>query len=80
MTPPVCPSDAGYCFPAAVISHTVWLYFRFPLGLRMVEGMLAARGIIVSNEGVRRRRASLAGTSPTGSGGACLRPEQVVSG
>jgi hypothetical protein len=26
----------------------VWLYFRFPLGLRMVEELLAARGIIVS--------------------------------
>ena len=23
----------------------VWLYFRFPLSLRMVEEMLAARGI-----------------------------------
>src|SRR4028118_738967 len=45
---------AGYRFPAEVISHAVWLYFRFPLGLRMVEEMLAARGIIVSNETVRR--------------------------
>jgi transposase-like protein len=30
----------------------VWLYFRFPLGLRMVEELLAARGIIVSHETV----------------------------
>ena len=45
---------AGYRFPAEVISHAVWLYFRFPLGLRMVEEMLAARGIIVSHETVRR--------------------------
>ena len=37
---------AGYRFPAEIISHAVWLYFRFPLGLRMVEEMLAARGII----------------------------------
>ena len=36
---------AGYRFPAEVISHAVWLYFRFPLSLRMVEEMLAARGI-----------------------------------
>ena len=28
-------------FPAEVIAHTVWLYFRFPLRLRMVEDMLA---------------------------------------
>ena len=37
----------GYRFPAEIISHAVWLYFRFPLGLRMVEKLLAARGIIV---------------------------------
>src|SRR5919206_2556792 len=45
---------AGHRFPAEVISHAVWLYFRFPLGLRMVEEMLAARGIVVSHETVRR--------------------------
>ncbi|EIM30832.1 hypothetical protein MicloDRAFT_00003590 [Microvirga lotononidis] len=33
---------ARHRFPAAVISHAVWLYFRFPLSLRMVEEMLAA--------------------------------------
>ena len=27
-------------FPAEIISHAVWLYFRFPLSLRMVEDML----------------------------------------
>jgi putative transposase len=41
-------------FPAEVISHAVWLYFRFPLSLRMVEEMLAARGIEVSHETVRQ--------------------------
>src|SRR3569832_1054404 len=56
MTTPVCPSYAGYRFPAEVISHAVWLYFCFPLSLRMVEEMLAARGIIVSHEGVRQWR------------------------
>lgn len=40
-------------FPAEVIAHAVWLYFRFPLSLRMVEDMLAARGIIVSHQTVR---------------------------
>ena len=44
----------GHRFPAEVISHAVWLYFRFPLSLRMVEDLLAARGIIVSHETVRR--------------------------
>jgi putative transposase len=37
-----------------VISQAVWLYFRFPLSLRMVEEMLAARGIVVSHETVRQ--------------------------
>ena len=54
MTTPICPSYAGHRFPAEVISHAVWLYFRFPLSLRMVEEMLAARGIIVSHESVRQ--------------------------
>src|SRR3712207_5069702 len=55
MSSPVArPLYAGYRFPAEVISQAVWLYFRFPLGLRMVEEMLAARGLIVSHETVRR--------------------------
>ncbi|AKI03358.1 transposase (plasmid) [Hoeflea sp. IMCC20628] len=39
-------------FPAEVIAHAVWLYFRFPLSLRMVEDLLAARGVIVSHQTV----------------------------
>jgi putative transposase len=54
MTTPVCPRYAGHRFPAEIISYTVWLYFRFPLSLRMVEEMLAARGIVVSHETVRQ--------------------------
>jgi putative transposase len=41
-------------FPPEVISYAVWLYFRFPLSLRMVEEMLAERGISVSYETVRQ--------------------------
>jgi putative transposase len=48
------PLYALHRFPAEVISHAVWLYFRFPLSLRMVEEMLAARGIEVSHETVRQ--------------------------
>ncbi len=54
MTTSAVPSYAGYRFPAEVISHAVWLYFRFPLSLRMVDELLAARGIIVSHETVRQ--------------------------
>ncbi len=45
---------AGHRFPPEVISHAIWLYFRFPLSLRMVEEMLAARGILVSHETIRQ--------------------------
>src|SRR4051812_14773817 len=45
---------AGYRFPGGIISHAVWLYFRFPLSLRMGEEMLAARGIDVSHETIRQ--------------------------
>src|ERR671926_971443 len=54
MRTPVCHRYAGYRFAAEVISHAVWLYFRFPLSLRMVEETLAARGVIVSHETVRQ--------------------------
>jgi putative transposase len=45
---------AGHRFPPELISYTVWLYFRFPLSLRMVEEMLAFRGIEVSHETIRQ--------------------------
>ena len=48
------PRYARHRFQAEVISHAVWLYFRFPLSLRMVEEILAARGILVSYETVRQ--------------------------
>jgi putative transposase len=48
------PRYARHRFPAEVISYAIWLYFRFPLSLRMVEEMLAARGIEVSCETVRQ--------------------------
>jgi putative transposase len=41
-------------FPAQIIAHAVWLYFRFPLSLRLIEEMLLERGIVVSYETVRR--------------------------
>ena len=41
-------------FPPSIIAHAVWLYFRFPLSLRLVEEMLLERGIVVSYETIRR--------------------------
>jgi len=41
-------------FPADIIAHAVWLYHAFALSFRDVELLLAARGIVVSHETVRR--------------------------
>lgn len=54
MTTPCSPSYAGYRFPAEVVGYAVWLYFRFPLSLRIVEEILAVRAIVVSHETVRQ--------------------------
>src|SRR6266700_2914866 len=40
-------------FPAEIISHSVWLYFRFSLSFRDVEEMLAMRGVALSYETIR---------------------------
>jgi putative transposase len=37
-------------FPPAIISHAVYLYYRFAVSYRDVEEMLALRGIMVSYE------------------------------
>ena len=41
-------------FPAQIIQHAVWLYFRFPLSYHDVADLLAERGIDLSCETVRR--------------------------
>jgi putative transposase len=41
-------------FPQQNIAHAVWLYFRFPLSLRLVEELLLERGVVVSYETIRR--------------------------
>jgi putative transposase len=41
-------------FPAEIISHCVWLYFRFLLSYRDVEELLAERGAGVSHETIRQ--------------------------
>jgi putative transposase len=41
-------------FPGEIISHAVWLYFRFCLSHRDVEELLFVRGVIVSYEAIRK--------------------------
>ena len=43
----------GFRFPAEIIEQAVWLYRCFSLSLRDVELILAARGVVVSDETVR---------------------------
>ncbi len=42
-----------YRFPPAIIQYTVWLYCRFNVSHRDIEGLLAQRGIIVTHESIR---------------------------
>ena len=37
-----------YRFPPAIISHAVWIYYRFTLSFRDIEDLLAPRGITVT--------------------------------
>ncbi|HSH80845.1 MAG TPA: IS6 family transposase [Herpetosiphonaceae bacterium] len=48
------PSYKHHRYPAEIIAHTVWLYFRFSLSFRDVEELMAARGVGLSYETVRR--------------------------
>jgi putative transposase len=41
-------------FPAEIISHGVWLYYRFCLSYRDVEELLCARGVLVTYEAIRK--------------------------
>jgi putative transposase len=52
-TPPTPNPYKRHRFPAEIIGHCVWLYFRFCLSYRDVEELMAARGIILTYEAVR---------------------------
>jgi transposase-like protein len=47
-------SYARHRFPPDIIRRAVWLYLRFTLSYRDVEDLLAERGLMVSNESIRR--------------------------
>jgi putative transposase len=40
--------------PVEIISHGVWLYYRFCLSGRGVAELLFARGVVVSYEAIRK--------------------------
>jgi putative transposase len=43
----------GFRFPEEIISHAVWLCYRFLLSLRDVQELLLERGIVVAHETIR---------------------------
>lgn len=47
------PVYDGYRLLPKIISHAVWLNYRFALSFRDVEDLLAQRGIVVSYETMR---------------------------
>jgi hypothetical protein len=47
------PLYKGFRFPPEIISHGVWLYYRFGVSLRDVSELLLARGIEVSYKAIR---------------------------
>jgi putative transposase len=49
-------------FPAEIISHCVWLYFRFALSYRDVEEIMAERGVVVTYETIRDWSQQFGGT------------------
>jgi putative transposase len=49
-------------FPAEIISHCVWLYFRFCLSYRDVEEIMAERGVVVTYETIRVWSQTFGGT------------------
>jgi putative transposase len=51
--PPTTNPYKRHRFPGEIISHCVWLYFRFCLSYRDVEELMAERGIILTYEAVR---------------------------
>lgn len=64
------PSYRGYRYPVEIISHAVWLYFRFHLSLRDVEELLAERGVTVTYETIRAWCSSSARAMPQDCAGA----------
>jgi hypothetical protein len=55
MTPSATPDRyKHHRFPAEIISHGVWLYYRFCLSYRDVEELLFTRGVLVTYEAIRK--------------------------
>jgi len=53
-TPLTTAKYKNHRFPVEIISHGVWLYFRFCLSFRDIEELLVERGVVVTYEAIRK--------------------------
>ena|SRR2546425_871779 len=53
-TPQAATKYKNHRFPVEILSHAVWLYFRFCLSFRDVEELLLERGGTVTSEAMRK--------------------------
>src|SRR5262250_2980963 len=53
-TPLATTKYKNHRLPVEIISHAVWLYFRFCLSFCDVEEMLLERGVVVTYEAIRK--------------------------
>ena len=53
-TSPATTTYKNHRFPVEIVSHAVWLYFRFCLSFRDVEEILLERGMSVTYEAIRK--------------------------
>ena len=72
-------SYKGHRYPAEIIAHCVWLYHRFPLSFREVEGLMLVRGVIVTYETIRQWCGKFADPS-TRPACAAANPDPATSG
>lgn len=72
----VSPSYKVHRYPVEIISHCVWLPFRFPLSFREAGELMPERGVLVSYETIRCWCAKSGQSTPTH----CADADLVTSG
>ncbi len=75
-TPPATTKFKNHRFPVEIVSHAVWLYFRFCLSFHDVEELLLERGVVVTYEAIRQVTAHLGRRLPHQERGSSERQER----
>ena len=66
-TPPAPTKYKNHRVTVEIISHAVWVYFRFCLSFRKVEEKLLEHGVIVTYEAMRKWWRNSGGSRPISS-------------